>query len=73
MLSRRCKERNETIIPRLMGEHGILTADEDRVDMSTAENWLMRHKLLKSFSVDGAGSAFSEAVSLVAGDSRLDS
>lgn len=53
MLSRRCREKNDTIIPRLMREVAVLSAGENAIDLSTAENWLMRHDLIENVRSNG--------------------
>jgi hypothetical protein len=48
MLSRICKQRNEVIIPRLLGQYdAVITAAPDIVDLSTAENYLLMDDILK--------------------------
>ncbi|RFU32822.1 hypothetical protein B7463_g3511, partial [Scytalidium lignicola] len=47
MLSLRCKERNETLIPSLLSQHdAVLAGDVDTIDLSTAENWSVKDSLL---------------------------
>lgn len=47
MLSARCKQRNETIIPSLLRQHdAVLTGDIATIDLSTAENWPVKQKVL---------------------------
>ncbi|KAI9878492.1 MAG: hypothetical protein M1830_000724 [Pleopsidium flavum] len=62
MLSRRCRERNAGVIPHLLSQHGtLLSGDQDTVDMSTAENWLMREELIERFRAGGAFDRLSNA------------
>lgn len=53
MLSRRCQESNDNIIPRLMSKVAVLSAGQNAIDLSTAENWLMRNDLIESVRADG--------------------
>ncbi|OCK86110.1 aminotransferase GliI [Lepidopterella palustris CBS 459.81] len=51
MLSRRCEQRNRTIIPTLLSQHGaILSGDDAVVDLSTAENWLLQEEMVQKMS-----------------------
>lgn len=64
MLSTRCKKRNAVIIPDLLNKHAaVLSGDPDLIDMSTAENWLMREELVEGFRTGGALEDLSNAVS----------
>lgn len=64
MLSRRCQERNRTVIPRLLSQHAILLSDDqDTVNMSTAGNWLMREELVESFRESAVIERIPKAVS----------
>jgi len=65
MLSSRCRERNATIIPDILHKHAALfSGDPDLIDMSTAENWLMREELVERFRTGGALQGLSNAVSV---------
>ncbi|OKL56660.1 hypothetical protein UA08_08293 [Talaromyces atroroseus] len=47
MLSSRCKQRNEDLIPSLLSQHdAVLTGDMTTIDLSTAENWPVKVKVL---------------------------
>ncbi|KAK4153856.1 pyridoxal phosphate-dependent transferase [Chaetomidium leptoderma] len=68
MLSRRCRQRNETIIPKLLNDHGaLLHGDTAVVDLSTAENHLLGNNLVSTIpsSLDGLSDSqlgYSEGV-----------
>ena len=48
MLSSRCQHRNEAIIPRLLSQHNaVLMGDLATIDLSTAENWPVKQKVLE--------------------------
>lgn len=48
MLSSRCKQRNESIIPSLLSQHNaVLTGDMTTIDLSTAENWPVKQMVLQ--------------------------
>ena len=60
-ISDRCKKRNATIIPSLMGQHdAVLSGDTTTIDLSTAENWATKTKLLQG--LEGVFSGLSEHV-----------
>lgn len=60
MLSRRCEQRNKTIIPQLLSQHGaVLSGDDAVVDLSTAENLLLQGEMVQKWS--GALNSISEA------------
>ncbi|KAK0739372.1 aminotransferase GliI [Apiosordaria backusii] len=49
MLSKRCRQRNETLIPKLLSDHGaLLHGNKTVVDLSTAENRLLMPKLVST-------------------------
>ncbi|KAL4949374.1 pyridoxal phosphate-dependent transferase [Aspergillus filifer] len=48
MLSSRCQQRNEAIIPSLLSQHNaILMGDLATIDLSTADNWRVKPKVLE--------------------------
>ncbi|KAF3056182.1 1-aminocyclopropane-1-carboxylate synthase 7 [Trichoderma lentiforme] len=48
MQSTQCEQRNQSIIPSLLSQHGaVLTGDVATVDLSTAENWFLKEMLLE--------------------------
>ncbi|KZF23925.1 aminotransferase GliI [Xylona heveae TC161] len=48
MLSRQSKERSKTLIPYLLSQHdAVLSGNQETVDLSTAENWLIKDKILE--------------------------
>lgn len=62
MLSRRCRIKNEITIPRIFRQRAIMSSANDTIDMSTAENWLMRHELIDAFTTPRALEPLSEKV-----------
>ena len=62
MLSRRCRIKNEITIPRIFSQRAIISSGDGAIDMSTAENWLMRRELLDAFVAPGALETLSEKV-----------
>ncbi|KAF3388834.1 1-aminocyclopropane-1-carboxylate synthase 2 [Penicillium rolfsii] len=48
MLSSRCQHRNEAIIPSLLSQHdAVLVGGQETIDLSTAENWPVKQKVLE--------------------------
>ena len=66
MLSRRCRIKNEITIPRIFSQRATLSSSNETIDMSTAENWLMRHELIDAFTIPRALEALSEKVRMEA-------
>ncbi|OCK94718.1 aminotransferase GliI, partial [Cenococcum geophilum 1.58] len=65
MLSRRCEQRNKTIIPQLLSQHGaVLSGDDAVVDLSTAENWLLQEEMVQKMSgaLSGQDLSYSEGI-----------
>lgn len=64
MQSTQCEQRNQSIIPSLLSQHGaVLTGDVATVDLSTAENWFLKEMLLEV--IRAAQNDLSEEVSFV--------
>ncbi|KAF2877959.1 aminotransferase GliI [Massariosphaeria phaeospora] len=59
MLSRRCRVRNEVIIPRLMGQHGPNRTDSALIDLRTADNWFIK-RFISHSSLHNKQEAISE-------------
>lgn len=67
MLSRRCRDKNEVTIPRILAQRAALSSGSDSIDMSTAENMLMHSALLETMRKPAALGALSEKVRLHGG------
>ncbi|KKK25541.1 hypothetical protein P175DRAFT_0445906 [Aspergillus ochraceoroseus IBT 24754] len=67
MLSSRCKQRNTTIIPSLLNQHdAVLMGNVTTIDLSTAENWLVKGILLDGLE-QAVGGLSKEALAYSSG------
>ncbi|KAF2869632.1 aminotransferase GliI [Massariosphaeria phaeospora] len=70
MISNRCSLQNKGIIPKLLSQHGaVLSGDQAVIDLSTAENWFLKEKLLQTFAngadrlaISGADLSYAEGI-----------
>ena len=65
MLSLRAQKKVESTIPALLKQYAgtLAPSDKDRIDLSTAENWLVRPELLHAITAPRALHGFAEEVS----------
>jgi hypothetical protein len=64
MLSQRCKDRNATIIPRLLQQHKPTSRSSEIIDLRNADNWFMKTNTIRMVNEQSSGEAMLEKVRL---------